>query len=128
MLPPDDAAFLERKGWTHEVAVEGGVVCLVVTAWPVPSGYNVDRADVLIHLPGGYPDVPLDMWWFAPALVRADGRLAPATEQFGTYLGRTWQRWSRHLGPNQWRSGVDGLETYFARIRSDLIKYSGVAA
>ena len=38
------------------------------------------------------------------------------------YLGRSWQRWSRHLLPGQWRSGVDGVESYLVLIRQDLTR------
>src|ERR1051325_5995125 len=51
------------------------------------------------------PDVPPDMWWFDPAVRLADSRSVQATECIEQYLGRSWQRWSRHLNQGQWRSG-----------------------
>lgn len=42
-----------------------------------------------------------------------------ATELTETYLGRSWQRWSRHIG-NGWRPGIDDLRSYLAYITTCL--------
>jgi len=47
------------------------------------------------------------------------------TEQ---YLGRSWQRWSRHFAAGQWQSGVDGLESYIALMRAEFETAAGVRA
>jgi hypothetical protein len=60
------------------------------------------------------------MWWFDPPVRLADGRAITATEVVERHLGRSWQRWSRHFTDGQWQSGIDGLESYVALIRSDL--------
>jgi hypothetical protein len=60
------------------------------------------------------------MWWFYPAVRRTDGRSIAAADLQENHLGRTWQRWSRHLNPGQWRSGVDSLESYLALVRKEL--------
>ena len=96
------------------------MVCLVITAFPLPHGYDRASADLLLRLHPGYPDVPPDMWWFDPAIRRIDGRAISATDLMERYLGRSWQRWSRHFLPGQWRSGIDGIESYVALIRREL--------
>jgi len=68
------------------------------------------------------------MWWFDPPVRRVDGQTIPATDVVEQHLGRGWQRWSRHLQPEQWRSGVDGLENYVALVRSELERSSPVIA
>jgi hypothetical protein len=60
------------------------------------------------------------MWWFDPPVRRADGQQIPATDAIEHHLGRSWQRWSRHLATGQWRSGVDGLESFLALVRREL--------
>jgi len=60
------------------------------------------------------------MWWFDPPVRRRDGQPIRATEVIERYLGRSWQRWSRHLTKGQWRSGVDGLESFLALVRIEL--------
>ncbi len=124
-LPPTDATFLTERELPHSVCVEGGVVCVVFPAWSIPSGFDHTAADLLVRLLNGYPDVPPDMWWFSPAIKLADGRVPQAAEVTERYLGRDWQRWSRHLNPGQWRSGIDGLESYLALIRRELLRSTG---
>ncbi|MDX6197888.1 MAG: hypothetical protein QOJ79_1039 [Actinomycetota bacterium] len=128
MLPPSDSSYLDNRGFRWAASQEQGVVCLVIFDFQLPPGFSASVADLLIHLPAGYPDTPLDMWWFSPRLTRADGSVIPATESSGTYLGREWQRWSRHFASGQWRPGVDSIETYLARIRADLCSSVRVAS
>lgn len=122
MLPASDAAFLNERRVEYSVAAEGGMLCIVISKWTLPSGYTIREADLLVRLPAGYPDLPPDMWWFDPAVLRADGRDIPATQTTERHLTRSWQRWSRHLGPEQWRSGVDGIGSFLTLIRQELVR------
>lgn len=128
MLPSVDAAFLDGKSLKYELVVEGGTICVVVAGLQLPPGLSATQTDLLLRLAPGYPDVPPDMWWFSPAIRRHDGGVIPATEAMETHLGRNWQRWSRHLDPGRWMSGVDSLESYFTLITSELNKAARVAA
>lgn len=119
MLPPSDAQYLQERGVDYSVTVEANMTCVLLRAFLLPEGFDRKQSDLLLRLNPGYPDVPPDMWWFDPAVKRADGRVIPATEVIEHYLGRSWQRWSRHLGPGQWRSG-DGLENFLALVRREL--------
>ena len=119
-LPEIDVAYLGERGIAHDIVGESGMTCIVISQWPLPSGYDHCTSDLLVRLSPGYPDVQPDMWWFSPAVRRADGVELPNTNVVETYLGRTWQRWSRHFSSGQWQSGVDGLESYLALIRQDL--------
>ena len=119
-LPDIDLAYLKERRISHEVVSEGGMTCVVIPEWLLPRGFDREASDLLIRLSPGYPDIAPDMWWFSPAVRRADGRELPNTNVVETYLGRAWQRWSRHFGSGQWQSGVDGLESYLALIRQDL--------
>ena len=119
-LPELDIAFLEERGIEHVVAVESGMTCVVVPRWPLPKGFNRTEADLLVRLRPGYPDLAPDMWWFAPPVHKADGQSLPRTDVYEEYLGRKWQRWSRHFNRNQWKAGIDCLESYLALIRQEL--------
>ena len=101
------------------------MTCVVLTEFVLLAGFDRAHSDLLIRLSPGYPDIPPDMWWFDPPVRRADGQGIPATEAFEQYLGRTWQRWSRHFAPGQWRSGVDGLRGFIALIRKELQRSAG---
>ena len=122
MLPTPDAAFLTERSFRYSTSVEGGMICVVVPRWTLPPGYTIQATDLLVRLPAGYPDLAPDMWWFDPAVLRADGREIPATQAIEHHLGRSWQRWSRHLGPEQWCSGVDGIGSFFTLIREELAR------
>lgn len=120
VLPPDERAYLANQFPTAEVHVDGTVLCVVLPGYALPGGLAPTRADLLLRLDPGYPDVPPDMWWFDPAVRRTDGQAIPNTQVAENHLGRNWQRWSRHLAPGQWRPGVDSLQTYLALVRRDL--------
>ena len=122
-LPGSDIAYLSGLGVEHQIEAEAGMICLVLRGWPLPAGFNRSSVDVLVRLRPGYPDVAPDMWWFSPPVLTADGAALPRTNKSESYLGRQWQRWSRHFDAGQWRSGIDGLESYFALIRNDLERW-----
>jgi hypothetical protein len=119
-LPPTDASYLTDRAIAHQVVPDGGMVCVVLPGFRLSPGYDREAADLLIRLQPGYPDLPPDMWWFDPAIHLAGGGVVQATEVVEHHLGRPWQRWSRHLQPDQWKSGVDGLESYLALIGREL--------
>ena len=121
-LPRSDVVYLNERGVAHEIIAETSVTCVVMPRWPLPSGFDRDAADLMIRLRAGYPDVPPDMWWFSPPIHLKNGKALPATDVIETYLGRRWQRWSRHFTNGQWQSGVDGLESFLALIRQDLAR------
>ena len=104
------------------------MVCVVVSGFSLPHGFDRPHANLLLRLQPGYPDLPPDMWWFEPPVKLASGATVAATEVRESYLGRTWQRWSRHFGPGQWRSGVDCLETFLSLIQRELRREAGVQA
>jgi hypothetical protein len=122
MLPAADSQFLRERFSEHSVGSEAGMICITIPAYGLPSGYDRDKSDLLLRLNPGFPDVPPDMWWFAPTVRLANGTYAPATEHHEAHLGRQWQRWSRHLTNGQWRPGTDSLETFMALLRCDLEK------
>jgi hypothetical protein len=129
MLPQSDMSFLEGRFGDNGYAVtaEPGFIFVVVPGYPLPPGYTCSQADLLLRLQTGYPDAPPDMWWFSPAVSKADSVVIPNTESTEHHLGRDWQRWSRHLPPGSWKSGIDGLESFFALLREDVHKWVGGA-
>lgn len=124
MLPAHDQEFLNAYMPNHQVTNEGGMVCVVVPSYAVPGGFDRPSSDLLVRLAPGYPDVAPDMWWFDPPVLRNDNQPIAATDAREGHLGRQWQRWSRHLQPGQWRSGIDSLQSYFALIRKELLAAS----
>ena len=122
MLPLDETKYLvERFGsGGHILTSDANMTCIIFHEFSLPAGFDREKSELLLRLQPGYPDVPPDMWWFDPPICRADGQPIPQTEVIEHYLARSWQRWSRHLSPGQWRSGIDGLESYLALLRKEL--------
>ena len=121
-LPQSDIVYLNERDVAHQISSDSGMTCVVLHQWQLPSGFDRDISDLLVRLSPGYPDVAPDMWWFSPSIHLKNGQTLPATDVVETYLGRTWQRWSRHFNNGQWQSGIDGLESFLALIRQDLAR------
>jgi hypothetical protein len=122
VLREQDQSFLESLGYGSTIEVVDGFVNVVLADFPTP-GLDRSQVDLLLRLPIGFPDATPDMFWVSPALT-ASGAAIPGTELTENHVGRLWQRWSRHIGP-QWRPGVDNLETYLAYIRRALAMAGG---
>lgn len=120
MLPVNDTKYLADRELQHSVAREANMTCVIIPDFDLPAGFEPTRSDLLLRFSAGYPDVAPDMWWFDPPVRRADGQAIPATDVIERHLGRSWQRWSRHFANGQWRSGVDGLESFLALVRKEL--------
>jgi hypothetical protein len=125
-LPQTDIDYLTERGLVYSVTTEANMTCILFPGYGLPSGYNHEKADLLIRLNPGYPDVPPDMWWFDPPIRLSGGGVVQATEATENHLGRSWQRWSRHFNNGQWQSGIDSLESYLALIHNELERCSMV--
>jgi hypothetical protein len=111
-----DEAFLNTLGLRWEAVDANGVWAVVIYGWRLPAGYNVATADVHVRFSSGYPDTQLDMAYFAPALVRRNGRSINNLSTT-TFDGRDWQQWSRHrTAASAWRSDIDDLSTHMALV------------
>lgn len=119
MLTSPDEQFLRSKGWGFEVLPDGQMFSLIISDYPLPSGYDHAQVDLLLRLPSGFPDAPPDMFWMEPFVAYVDGSAPPQTQVRENHHGRTWQRWSRHLVV-AWRPGIDNLQSYLRLIRTDL--------
>lgn len=127
-LPPVDAKYLADRDIKYDVTVENGMICILFPAYRLPQGLVPAQSDLLLRLNPGYPDVPPDMWWFGTPVRRSSGSVIPATDVMECHIGRQWQRWSRHLTPGQWRTGIDNIESFLALIRMELERMGAVAA
>ena len=122
-LPATDLDFLHDHGKPFQVYEEGGMTCVLFPEYRLPSGFTREAADLLLRLNPGYPDVPPDMWWFDPAVLRADGSVIPNTDAYEQHLGRRGQRGSRHLDASRWLPGRDSLESILALLAKDVRKH-----
>jgi hypothetical protein len=118
MLPPADVEYLTRRWPDHTLKQDGGMVAVLLPGFELPAGFEPRRVDLLLRLQVGYPIVQPDMFWVDPA-VTLHGRAPVASGSREVYLGRTWQRFSRHLQSGAWRPDY-GVRNYLALVVSDL--------
>lgn len=118
-LLPEDEEFLNAHYKAWETISEGETNWLLIDGFRVPAGYNVAVATIALRIPPAYRDAQIDMAYFAPDLSRADNKpmigLTPLNID-----GRTFQQWSRHRGPNQWRPDIDNIETHLLYVTAFL--------
>jgi|SRR6185437_581569 len=119
-LPSTDVAHLQSKGIAYREVQENGQKGIVLVAYGLPAArFDTGKADVLILLPPGYPDVAPDMFYLLPWVRLTTGNCYPSkADQSFAFDGKTWQRWSRHN--SDWRAGVDGIWTMLKRIDTAL--------
>jgi hypothetical protein len=129
MLRGTDQLALSQRGLQFTADLEpDGFVALVVNPMRLPIGLEPRAPSMLIRLPPGFPDAAPDMFYFNPAVTRTSAGTILGTEVTWTDShGRSWQRWSRHIGA-QWRPGIDNLDSYLAYILRCLDVASGRAA
>ena len=120
MLPERDILYLADRGLAYEVSSDQGMTCVVVKDWPLPAGLSPGRSTCCSGLRPAIPISRRTCGGSARTSRATAARPIQATQVTEGYLGRTWQRWSRHLPAGVWRSGVDGLESFFAVIRADV--------
>lgn len=118
-LPKKDREYLEAKGLQYSEVQESGKNGLIIENYSLPEGkYNVSTTRLLIFIPQGYNDVNPDMFYCFPKLTLNPTNAAPiATEGNVAFNSFTWQQWSRHLNTgNDWRAGVDGINSYLQKV------------
>ena len=121
-LPAEDEAFLNAMGQDWEAVTVANQQWVLVYGEKVPAGYNMAEVDVAILIAPGYPPTALDMAYFHPPLVRANGRVPAQSEGRIEIDGKSWQGWSRHRTPdNPWLPGEDNLESHYFYMRAWLV-------
>jgi hypothetical protein len=118
-LLESDEQYLESKRYEYEVEVQGNMLHLIIRNFPFPKAYSVEKADVLIRIPAGYPNSQLDMFWTSPKVSLAGGGIPNRANVDQNFGGKSWQRWSRHWQA-PWRPGVDGVDTFIGSIHNEL--------
>ena len=118
-IPPRLEKEIEelRDTLAVEVLEDSEYVILVLKDFPLGKTFNVPTSDVLFKLPKTYPDAGPDMFWTAPNVTFADGRIPQAAESIEQILGNNWRRFSWHRQP--WNPTVDSMHTHleFVKLR-----------
>lgn len=108
----DDVEALRQSGLTIEIHPAEKEHLVVIRNNAIPPGkYWQTAADILIRIPETYPQGKLNMFWADPPLVFISGQHPEATPVRNEFLGRSWQRWSRHY---KWNPRQHSLVTHWA--------------
>ena len=118
VLPEDDIQYLTSKGLRFDVRQNGGEIFVLIHEYALPACYTPASCTLLLKLLAGYPNSNPDMFWTTPGIRLASGSAPAAAEVIEVYDGVQWQRWSRHT--QQWRPGVDNLQTKLRSVRTEL--------
>ena len=118
LLPENDLEFLEEKEYKYQLIQYEGGMYLIIEDFQFPL-YTPSVANLLICIPPGYSNAPLDMFWTQPDVKLLSGLFPQASDVYEPHNGTQWQRWSRH---STWRIGIDNIRTYIAAIKRELAK------
>jgi hypothetical protein len=82
---------------------------LVVRDVVLPEHWSVDKADILIIVPNGYPMAALDMFYVSPHIKLSNGQVPEAGNSFEDHIGKKWQRFSWHYKSRKWNPAKDTM-------------------
>lgn len=119
-LLENDEAYLNNTFENWESLKDGRWV--LIYDFPVSDGFTVDKTTAAIQLSPAYPVAPLDMVYFCPAVLRADGQEIPCTQAIQSIDGKAFQRWSRHYLSGTWHPNEDDLATHVMAIKDWLVR------
>lgn len=119
LIPELDREFLSEKEYNFEIVSGKGPILLIIKNFHFSASYVPQIADLLIIIPAGYPNAPLDMFWTNPDVKLVNGNWPSAAEHHEQYNGKSWQRWSRH---GNWRTGIDSLQSFITSIKKEIVK------
>lgn len=115
LLPEEDVDFLDSLGLLWEAIGNHPGNWIIIHDYPIPLGYNVQKAEVALSIVGTYPAAQIDMAYFFPPLVKDTNRII--NNVFEQPLDqRKFQGWSRHRKPGEWRPGVDNIATHLCLV------------
>lgn len=117
-LPEEDLETLEKMGLQWET-LSLPSMWLIIYDYPIPSGYNVEKATLALMITSSYPLTEIDMAHFSPPLVKNKGTINAISNHL--IDGKTFQQWSRHRKAGQWMPGVDSLATHLSLVDNWLV-------
>jgi len=118
-MPQEDVEMLDSNDFQWETVKEGKKQWLIVRGCQIPKGYNQSVADVALLIESNYPSTEIDMAYFYPAVLPANGKTPKNCGSKQPIEGKQWQRWSRHRKNPQldWIEGVHNVVTHLNQVR-----------
>ncbi|CAJ6824499.1 Uncharacterised protein [Burkholderia pseudomallei] len=121
-----DEHYLNSTGLRWETTLSDNQRWLIIHGYELPSGFTPAASTLALSVPKDYPTAQIDMFYFAPAVSRCDGKAIPNTEATASIDGLTFQRWSRHRNSlNPWDPQTDNVATHLALVEYSLVREFG---
>lgn len=124
-LLPVDEQHLDQMGLRWETCVNAERRWLVIHNFQLPEGYTPRIVRLALEVPPGYPNVPIDMFYFHPAVSLASGATIPSVQVLAVVDCDTFQGWSRHRTTIPWNPATDNVITQLALVDGCLHKEIG---
>jgi len=125
-LLPVDEQHLNQTGVRWETCLTPeGRRWLVIYDYQLPEGYTLQKVQLALEIPVGYPSTQLDMFYLHPAVGLTNGTTIPCVEATEVVDGDAFQRWSRHRSVNPWNPATDNVITQLALVEGCLLKEVG---
>lgn len=124
LLPQNEVNYLLDQGMTFHLVPNPenpAEKFLIIDNFDLGEHYAPRQVRLLVKIPQGFPVAEMDMFWVQPAVQKVTGEV-PQCTLMETYMGSTWQRFSRHRDPNTWNPVLGGLRCHFAFIKEALRK------
>lgn len=91
--------------------------------FPLPPGWNVDKTELLVVIPPGYPNTPPDNFFVRNGLCTSNGNGPENYSENQTVLGASWAQFSFHVkewNPNENSDDGDSLLTFMLAVERRL--------
>ena len=111
---------LRMLSYVYPIAIDEDFMFILVDGFNTPPGYNFDIIQILLRLPGNYPESPPglgDARVYVPSKLTFKGRVP---EDFHEYSGPTdkWAWWCYEK--IDWDPCKDNLVTFFELLRAHM--------
>ena len=118
-LLPEDEEYLNSTypGQWEWVWDSPEKVGMLIRDFPIPDGYTVSAATLMLLIPSGYPGSMLDMFYFLQPGLEKTSRQPIAALATEKHFGRSWQRWSRHY---KWEPSRDSVASHIEYVKNEL--------
>ena len=106
MIERVDAELAMVRAWYPDLELrEGPPMTGRLPAYPVPSGWGVERVELVFQVPSEFPGQEPYGIWIRPALVLPNGSAPSNTSPpVATAFGEGWQQFS--FAPERWAPGA----------------------
>lgn len=121
-----DTKYLDESKFRWEAIVDQEKRWLVIHDYRLGDRFVPESVTLALDIPKEYPAAQIDMFYFSPAVARADGVCIPSTQVTAAIKNVQFQGWSRHRnGDASWDPATDNVSTHLVLVESCLDREFG---